>query len=73
VYLCIGADATWGPSQIIKVIKGGASKKIREIFSDLDEVYWDATFWGDGYLVKSAGEIQDKVIMDYVKRHRKVK
>jgi putative transposase len=73
VHLHIGADPKWSPSQIIKVIKGGTSKKIREIFPDLDEVYWGATFWGDGYLVKSVGEMQDKVIMDYVKRHGKVK
>ena len=54
----------------MKIIKGGTSNKIRELFPELDEVYWGATFWCDGFFVKSAGEIQDKVISEYVRKQR---
>ena len=70
VHLYIGAGPKWAPSEMMKIIKGGTSNKLRELFPDLDEVYWGATFWADGFFVKSAGEIQDKVISEYVKRQR---
>lgn len=73
VHLYIGASPKWSPSEIMKVIKGGTSKKIRELFPDIDEVYWGATFWADGFFVASSGAVTDKVISDYVsKQARKV-
>jgi hypothetical protein len=36
------------PCWIMQIIKGGTSNKIRELFPELDEIYWGATFWGDG-------------------------
>lgn len=71
VHLYLGAQPKWSPSQIMNSIKGGTSKKIRELFPNLDEVYWGATFWADGFFVKSTGIITDKVISEYVKRHQK--
>ena len=67
IHLYMGAGPKWSPSAIMKRIKGGISKKIREQFPDLDEVYWGATFWADGFMVKSVGEINDKVISAYVR------
>lgn len=68
VHLYIGASPKWSPSEIMKIIKGGTSNKIRELFPKLDEVYWGSTFWADGYLVKSSGEVTDKVISEYVRK-----
>ena len=71
IHLYIGIQPKWSPSMTMKVIKGGTSKKIRELYPKLDEIYWGSTFWADGYLVKSSGEITDKVISQYVKNQRK--
>lgn len=68
VHLYLGAGPKWSPSEIMKLIKGGTSNKIREMFPELDEIYWGATFWADGFMVKSAGEMTDKVITEYVKK-----
>jgi putative transposase len=68
VHLYVGTPPKWSPSQVMNIIKGGTSRKIRELFPDLDEIYWGSTFWADGYLVKSVGDIQDKVVSDYIKR-----
>ncbi len=70
VHLYLGAGPKWSPSQVMKLIKGGTSNKIREMFPELEEVYWGAHFWADGFLVKSVGEISDKVVSDYVRRQR---
>jgi len=72
VHLYLGAGPKWSPSEIMRTIKGGTSNKIRELFPNLDEIYWGATFWADGFLVKSAGEITDKVISEYVKKQQKL-
>lgn len=70
VHLYMGAQPKWSSSNIMKRIKGGTSKKIRKLFPNLDEIYWGATFWADGYLVKSVGVITDKVISNYIKKQR---
>ena len=71
VHLYMGAQPKWSPSQIMNRVKGGSSKKIRKLFPELDEIYWGATFWADGFMVKSAGKITDKVISEYIKAQRK--
>ena len=72
VHLYLSAQPKWSPSQIMKRIKGGTSNKIRKLFPKLDEVYWGATFWADGFLVKSVGIMTDKVISNYIKNQRKI-
>ena len=71
VHLYIGAQPKYSPSRIMNVVKGGTSNKIRELFPKLDEVYWNSTFWADGFFVKSAGQVTDKVISHYIKEQRK--
>lgn len=70
IHLYLGAPPKWSPSELMHLIKGGTSKKIMELFPELEENYWKATFWADGYFVRSVGEIQDKVISEYVKKQR---
>ena len=67
IHLYMGAQPKYSPSKIMKLIKGGTSKKIREQYPELDEVYWGTTFWGDGYMVKSSGKVSDKVISRYIR------
>ena len=70
VHLYLSTQPKWSPSEIMNNIKGGTSKKIRELYPELDEIYWGATFWCDGFLVKSVGKITDKVISEYIRKHR---
>jgi len=71
VHHYLGAQPKWSPSQVIKRIKGGTSSKIKKMFPELEEIYWGATFWADGYLVKSVGIITDKMVSEYIEKHRK--
>jgi len=70
VHLYMSCQPSYSPSKVMNLIKGGTSKKIRELHPELDEIYWGSTFWADGYLVKSVGAITDKVISNYVKKQR---
>lgn len=70
IHLYMSAPPKWSPSEVMKHIKGGTSNKIREMFPELDEIYWGSTFWADGYLVKSAGSMTDKVISEYITKQR---
>lgn len=70
VHLYISTQPKWSPSEVMRLIKGGTSNKIRELFPELDEVYWGATFWADGFLVKSVGAMSDKVVSEYLKKQR---
>ena len=71
IHLYLGASPKWSPSQLMKIIKGGTSKKITEMYPKLDEIYWGSNFWATGYMVKSVGEMTDKVISNYVQKQRK--
>lgn len=70
VHLYIGVGPKWAPSEVMKIIKGGTSNKLRELFPDLDEIYWGATFWADGFFVRSSGVVEDKMISEYVRKQR---
>ena len=71
IHLYLGSQPKWSPSAIMNKIKGGSSKKIKQLFPKLREIYWGATFWADGYMVKSVGNVADKVISNYIKNQGK--
>ena len=71
VHLYLQAWPDDSPSEIMNRVNGGTAKKIRELFPELEEIYWGASFWADGFLVKSVGEYSAKVVAEYVKRQRK--
>lgn len=70
VHLYLQAWPSDSPSSMMNKIKGGTAKKIRELFPDLEEVYWGASFWADGFLVKSTGDFTAKVVAEYIKKQR---
>ena len=41
VHLYLEAKPKYSPSKIANLIKGGTSKKIRELFPSLEENYWN--------------------------------
>ena len=70
VHLYLGAKPKYSPSQIMNIIKGGTSRKIRQMFPGLEESLWKASFWQDGYFVRSVGSIDDRLVRKYIKRHQ---
>jgi putative transposase len=68
VHLYLGAKPKYSASEIMNIIKGGTSRKIRKMFPGLEENYWNASFWQDGYFVRSLGSIDDEVLRKYIRR-----
>lgn len=71
VHLFIQTWPTDSPSEVMNSIKGGTAKKVRELYPELEEVYWGASFWADGYLVKSVGDFNATVVAEYVKKQHR--
>jgi len=70
VHLYLEAKPKYSPSKIANLIKGGTSKKIRELFPSLEENYWNSSFWQDGYFVRSVGVVDDTKVKQYINKQR---
>jgi len=68
VHLFLSAKPRFSPSEIMRLIKGGSSRKIREEFPELEEFLWGDSFWADGYFVSSHSNLTEQVIRDYIKQ-----
>jgi putative transposase len=60
-------------SKVIQILKGGTSYVIRKEYPDLEEFLWGDSFWGDGFFAESVGQVNEKVIREYIKNQNKQK
>ena len=58
-------------SELVRRIKGRASRKIQEEFPQLGKKYWGKHFWGIGYAAFSSGQITDQMVRAYLDQHDK--
>ena len=58
-------------SQAVNILKGGTSKVIRQEFPKLEEFLWGDSLWCDGYFAESVGQVNEKVMKDYIKNQNK--
>jgi len=70
VHLFIQTYPSNSPSFVMKTIKGGTSKKIREYFPELEECLWNASFWADGYMVRTVGQVNENIVRNYIQNQR---
>ena len=67
IHLLLKAKPSYSPSKIMQLIKGGTSKKLKEIFPDLDESIWTNSFWSSGYFVGTVGHRDMTDVIKYIK------
>lgn len=67
VHLLVSAKPTYSPSEIMQLIKGGTSKKLRELFPELEESVWSSAFWADGYFVGTVGIHNLNSVKQYIR------
>ena len=58
-------------SDLIKKLKGRSSRKLQQEFPELRKRYWGQHFWAIGFGCWSTGNITDKMVNEYLERHRK--
>ncbi|HAH04233.1 TPA: IS200/IS605 family transposase, partial [Candidatus Komeilibacteria bacterium] len=53
--------------EIMRLIKGGSSRIIRQEFPELQEFLWGDSFWADGYFVSTHSTVTEDIIKDYIR------
>ncbi len=57
-------------SDIVKRLKGRASRRLQDEFPELKKRYWGRHFWAIGYGAWSTGNITDEMVQEYLEHHR---
>lgn len=71
VHLLIQTKGDDSPSEVMQLIKGGTSRKLRELFPNLEESIWSKGFWADGYYGGSVGKRDLQTVKAYIKNQTK--
>ncbi len=56
-------------SDVMRRIKGRASRKIQMEFPELRKRYWGRHFWARGYFCTTSGVVNDDTILRYIETH----
>lgn len=71
VHLLVSIPPKMSVGSVVRIVKANTSKKLKEKFSFLKEVYWGTDgIWSDGYFVSTVG-VNEKVIKEYIKNQGK--
>jgi putative transposase len=57
-------------SEVVRILKGGSSKKMQEEYPELEEFVWGGKFWSDGYFAETSGKLSEYRLRQYVKKQR---
>ncbi|HNT30423.1 MAG TPA: IS200/IS605 family transposase [bacterium] len=71
VHLLVSAKPRYSPSEIMRLLKGGSSRRIREEHPELEEFLWGDSFWADGYYVSTHSKVTEEVVRRYIKEQDK--
>jgi len=69
VPILVSAPPNISPSDIMRRVKGRASRKIFEEFPHLKKRYWGKHFWARGYFCVTSGELTKDMIQEYLEQH----
>ena len=67
VHLVLSAKPAYSPSEVMQLIKGGTSKKLRDFYPKAIETIWAKNFWADGYFVGTIGQRNLDDVIKYVR------
>jgi putative transposase len=70
IHLYISYPPKYSVSDLVKRFKGRSSKKLQEEFPQLRKRYWSKHFWSIGYGAFSSGYVTDKMIEEYLSKHK---
>ncbi|PIP19920.1 MAG: IS200/IS605 family transposase [Candidatus Omnitrophica bacterium CG08_land_8_20_14_0_20_41_16] len=65
IHLFISAPPRWSPSEIVNIIKGYSSRKMRQEFLQLKKIIKDE-LWTRTYFIGSAGTVTSETIRKYI-------
>lgn len=53
-------------SKVIQLFKGTSSRRLRQAFPSLQDIYWGDSFWGDGFFAETVGNVDIETIRKYI-------
>lgn len=65
IHLFVSAPPRWSPSEIVNIIKGYSSRKMRQEFLQLKKMIKDK-LWTRTYFIGSAGTVTSETIKKYI-------
>ncbi len=65
IHLFVSAPPRWPPSEIVNIIKGYSSRKMRQEFLQLKKIIKDE-LWTRTYFIGSAGTVTKETIKKYI-------
>ncbi len=65
IHLFVSAPPRWSPSEIVNIIKGYSSRKMRQEFLQLKKMIKDE-LWTRTYFIGSAGTVTSETIRKYI-------
>ena len=71
VHLLIQINPRDSVAHVLHYLKGGSSRILRKEFPELEEFLWGDSFWCDGYFAESVGQVNEKMIKEYIKNQNK--
>lgn len=69
VHLLIQIKPKESISKVVQKLKGGSSRKLKQIYPGLEEFLWSDSFWCDGYFAFTVGMVDESVIKRYIQSH----
>ena len=57
-------------AEVVQIMKGGTSRILRKEFPELEEFLWGDSFWADGYFAESVGQVNEEIVMKYIRQQR---
>ena len=70
VHIVIQLPPRASVAEAVQIIKGGTSRVLRREFPEMDEFLWGESFWADGYFAESVGQVNEEVVMKYIRQQR---
>lgn len=71
VHMFLSCPVNLTPEEIVQYLKEKSSSLLQNEFPRLKKKYWDRYIWGKGYFCRTAGEIEQGMILDYVGNQEK--
>ena len=70
VHMLVQIKPSRSVSEVVQILKGGTSRKIREEYPELEEFLWGDSLWADGYFAETVGIAQEDMIKRYIQEQR---
>ena len=71
VHIFVSVPPHMSVSELMKSIKGKASRKMLMEYKTLSKAFWGRHLWARGYFAASSGNVTDEVIMKYIEEQGK--